>query len=156
MLRGCKCPFTRGAFLCPCASFGLLLLERVGDGIPTRRVRSSSLFSFYLQLCILACQTTGCRSPMLFSYEGPAVFAPYLRMRSVAPLLTPIIFLWEVNSSSYGVSIWMYCHTVRLRKFVGCLTVPYSPIQRRVSRYDVLYVQRLGNSSNQWDINLVL
>jgi hypothetical protein len=51
MLRGCKCSFTHGnAFLCPCASFGLLLPERVwvdSDGIPTRRLRSSSLLSFY-------------------------------------------------------------------------------------------------------------
>lgn len=46
MLHGCECLFTRGAFLCRCASFGLLLLETVrvdSDGIPTRRVRSWSL-----------------------------------------------------------------------------------------------------------------
>jgi hypothetical protein len=85
------------------------------------------------------CRTTGCRSPVLFSYEGHVIFAPYLRMRSVAPLsMMLIVFLWEANSSSMGVSTWTaYCHTDRLGKFTGYMTVLYSPIQPRVSRYGV-------------------
>ena len=72
---------------------------RDSDGIPTRRLRSSSLLSC-ARSGTCRSRITRCRSPVLFSYEGPVIFAPYLRMRSVAPPLTPIVFLWEANSSS--------------------------------------------------------
>ena len=123
---------------------------RDSDGIPTRRLRSSSLLS--CARAFWACRITRCGSPVLFSYEGPVVFAPYLRMRSVAPPLTPIVFLWEANSSSTVScehSDVLVHRSDRTRKFTGFyfLFFYFSNFQRRVSnRYNVCTVQQLGNN----------
>ena len=113
----CECPYYLHVVQsCVPAHLSACFLQRVSGS--TLTVFSREGFGvrrhppFICSCAFWACLATRCRSPVLFSYEGPAVFALYLRMRSVALLLMPIVFLWEANLSSfYGMSIWAYCYT---------------------------------------------
>lgn len=91
--RAPRIPSSRG-FL-SCLSSGLLRSDRVGwAGFP--RERSELVATLYLRLCVLGSRSTMCK---FFSYERPVVFAPYLRMRLIAPRLTPIFFCGNSHTS---------------------------------------------------------
>lgn len=111
MLHGCKYPFTRGgAFLFASPREGRGGLGRDSHEKGSEFVATLLLF---LQLRILG-----------LSDDRVQIACPLLlrRARSIRSL----------PQDAIGRSI-----VDALRKFTGYLTVPYSPIQRRASRYDV-------------------
>jgi hypothetical protein len=71
--------------------------QRLGVRDSRKKVRSSSpLFIYSCAFWEVGVPCADC----LFAYLGPVVFAPYNRMRSIAPLLTPMVFLRVPHSSS--------------------------------------------------------
>lgn len=152
---------TRGAILCPCTSFGLLPPESVGvdfDGILTRRFRSSSPPSIYLQLRILglsgyqvqiACALLLRRARSIRSLPQDAIGRSVVDAYSLSVGSKLEFVLWHEHMGvllhrllerihyAYSLRVTEGLHTDRLRKFNGCLTVLYSPVQRRVRRYSI-------------------
>lgn len=100
------CAITRGAFLFVSLRIFWACQRGLGwtrTGFP--RDGFCGVRHHYSRSCAFwACRTTGCRSPALFFYEGPHnIFAPYLRMRSVAPLV-------DAHSLSMGSKLEFYWH----------------------------------------------